>query len=43
MKDCGAKAATLNCPIEEEQLQRLGFGPDELIAIQDDEIAPIIP
>jgi hypothetical protein len=27
MKDCGAKAATLNCPIEEEQLQRLGLGP----------------
>ena len=28
--DCGAKAAMLNCPIEEEQLQRLGLKPGEL-------------
>ncbi|MHC2338183.1 hypothetical protein ACVIW0_007472 [Bradyrhizobium sp. USDA 4454] len=39
--DCGAKAAMLNCPIEKEQLQRLGLEPGELMAIHDDEIDPI--
>nr|QIG99681.1 hypothetical protein G6P99_38905 [Bradyrhizobium sp. 6(2017)] len=43
LKDCGAKAAMLNCPIEKEQLQRLGVEPGELIAIHDDEVDPIIP
>ncbi len=31
----------LICPIEEEQVQRLGLQPGELIAIHDDEIDPI--
>ncbi|MEY9493780.1 carbonic anhydrase [Bradyrhizobium elkanii] len=42
MKDCGAKAAMLNCPLEKEQLQRLGVEPGKLIAIHDDAIDPII-
>nr|QIG95497.1 hypothetical protein G6P99_25905 [Bradyrhizobium sp. 6(2017)] len=42
LKDCGAKAAMLNCPLEEEQLQRLGVEPGKLIVIHDDEIDPII-
>jgi hypothetical protein len=39
---CGAKAAMLNCPIEEEQLRRLGMKPGELLVVHDDEISPII-
>lgn len=27
LKDCGAKAAMLSCPIEKEQLQGLGVEP----------------
>ncbi|WP_375779340.1 hypothetical protein ACE103_10480 [Bradyrhizobium sp. ma5] len=42
LKDSGAKAAMLNGPIEEQQLQRLGVEPGELIVVHDDEIDPII-
>uniref|UniRef100_A0A974ABC9 Uncharacterized protein n=2 Tax=Bradyrhizobium quebecense TaxID=2748629 RepID=A0A974ABC9_9BRAD len=40
--ECGAKAAMLNCPIEEEQLRRLGVKPGELLIVHDDEISPTI-
>ncbi|WP_244978735.1 hypothetical protein [Bradyrhizobium pachyrhizi] len=43
LKDSGAKAAMVNCPLEEEQLQRLGLQPGELIALHRDEVDPIIP
>ncbi|MEH2708391.1 hypothetical protein DXU06_27235 [Bradyrhizobium elkanii] len=42
VKDSGAKAAILNCPIEEEQLLRLGVKPGELLVIHDGEFDPII-
>ena len=42
LADCGAKAAMLNCPIEEEQLLRLGVKPGELLVIHDGEFDPII-
>ncbi|MGY3698843.1 hypothetical protein ACVIGA_008985 [Bradyrhizobium sp. USDA 3240] len=32
--ECDAKAAILNCLIEEEQLQRLGVNPGELLVVQ---------
>ncbi|WFU54473.1 hypothetical protein QA639_33275 [Bradyrhizobium pachyrhizi] len=43
LKDSGAKATMVNCPLEEEQLQRLGLQPGELIALHRDEVDPIIP
>jgi hypothetical protein len=42
LADCGAKAAMLNCPIEEEQLLRLGVKPGELVIVHEDAIGPII-
>ncbi|BBB96593.1 hypothetical protein AB7M47_002462 [Bradyrhizobium elkanii] len=42
LADCGAKAAMLNCPIEEEQLLRLGVKPSELVIVHEDAIGPII-
>ncbi|MGY4403803.1 hypothetical protein ACVIYL_004606 [Bradyrhizobium sp. USDA 3315] len=33
--ESGAKAAMLNCPIEEEQLQRIGVKPGDLKVVHD--------
>lgn len=43
VKDSGAKAAMLNCPMDEEQLKRFGLKPGELIAIHDNEMEPVPP
>ncbi|MCA6104058.1 hypothetical protein J6525_37420 [Bradyrhizobium sp. WSM 4400] len=42
IEDSGAKAAMLNCPIEEGQLQMLGVKPGEFIVVSDEEVGPII-
>ncbi|MGY3530792.1 MULTISPECIES: hypothetical protein [Bradyrhizobium] len=42
IKDSGAKAAMLNCPIEEGKLQMLGVKPGEFIVVSDEEVGPII-
>ncbi|MGY2983808.1 hypothetical protein [Bradyrhizobium sp. USDA 4508] len=41
LKDSGAKAAMVNCPLEDGMLQTLGLEPGELIVVHDDEIDPI--
>ncbi|MGY3530808.1 MULTISPECIES: hypothetical protein [Bradyrhizobium] len=40
--ESGAKAAMLNCPIEEEQLQRLGVKPGRLMVVHDEQIDPLM-
>ncbi|MGY4403914.1 hypothetical protein [Bradyrhizobium sp. USDA 3315] len=42
IEDSGAKAAMLNCPIEERQLQKLGVKPGEFMVVHDEDIGPII-
>ncbi len=41
LKDSGAKAAVVNCPVEDGMLQTLGLETGELIVVHDDEIDPI--
>ncbi|MGY3530838.1 hypothetical protein ACVILK_005373 [Bradyrhizobium embrapense] len=41
LKDSGAKAVMVNCPLENGMLQTLGLEPGELIVVHDDEIDPI--